>query len=323
MATRNRPWSSLLSSNGSSWPSRVTVMSSGSRRAFASFVVHAVPEPEDAVLAVDREVDGDRLGDLQVAVLGDVEVRDVRRDRGVLVVRRRLAVPEEQRRDRQQRGDDRHADRVADDPSHERDSSGLAGCAVSVRAGTLRGDDARSSTRPPGFWRELPREGRMLLSIIVIEFFGTGLVLPFQVVYLHEVREFALSDVGLMLGLSPLIGLLVVGPGGLAIDRLGARRIILLVLSLNIVEQHRPRLRRVGVAGGARAGAAGHRLRAVVAGLPEPDRRGRAERPAAALLRRQLHPAQPRHRHRRRRRRLLRRRRPGRDLPGDLRRRRG
>ena len=74
----------------------------------------------------------------------------------------------------------------------------------------------------------------MLLSIIVIEFFGTGLVLPFQVVYLHEVREFTLSDVGLMLGLSPLFGLLVVGPGGLAIDRLGARRIILLVLSLNI-----------------------------------------------------------------------------------------
>jgi len=74
----------------------------------------------------------------------------------------------------------------------------------------------------------------MLLSIIVIEFFGTGLVLPFQVVYLHEVRGFALSDVGVMLGLSPLLGLLVVGPAGIAIDRIGARRIVLFVLSMTI-----------------------------------------------------------------------------------------
>ena len=87
-------------------------------------LVDAVPEPEDAVLAVDRHVDGDRLGDLEVAVLVDVEVRDVRRDRGVLVVGRRLAVPEEERRDRQQGGDDQHADRVAHEPDHERDSSG-------------------------------------------------------------------------------------------------------------------------------------------------------------------------------------------------------
>jgi MFS family permease len=69
---------------------------------------------------------------------------------------------------------------------------------------------------------------------VVIEFVGTGLVLPFQVVYLHEVRGFALSDVGLLLGLSPLLGLLVVGPGGLAIDRVGPRRIVLGILGLMI-----------------------------------------------------------------------------------------
>jgi MFS family permease len=85
-----------------------------------------------------------------------------------------------------------------------------------------------------GFWHDLPREGRMMLSIIVLEFFGTGLVLPFQVVYLNEVRGFALSDVGLMLGLSPLFGLLVVGPGGLLIDRVGARRIVIGVLCLSV-----------------------------------------------------------------------------------------
>ncbi len=86
-----------------------------------------------------------------------------------------------------------------------------------------------------GFWRDLPREGRLMLSIVVLEFLGTGLVLPFNVVYLHEVRDFSLSDVGLLLGLPPLMGLLVVGPGGSAIDRLGARRIQLWVLVLMVV----------------------------------------------------------------------------------------
>ena len=73
-----------------------------------------------------------------------------------------------------------------------------------------------------------------MLSIVVLEFLGTGLVLPFNVVYLHEVRDFSLSDVGLLLGLPPLMGLLVVGPGGSAIDRVGARRIQLGVLTLLI-----------------------------------------------------------------------------------------
>jgi MFS family permease len=86
-----------------------------------------------------------------------------------------------------------------------------------------------------GFWRDLPREGRMMLSIVVLEFLGTGLVLPFHVLYLHEVRGFTLSDVGLLLGVPPLMGLLVVGPGGSAIDRFGARRIQLGVLSLLII----------------------------------------------------------------------------------------
>ena len=63
--------------------------------------------------------------------------------------------------------------------------------------------------------------------MVVFEFLGTGLVLPFHVVYLHEVRGFSLSDVGLLLGLPPLVGFLVVGPGGAAIDQLGARRVIL------------------------------------------------------------------------------------------------
>ena len=91
-------------------------------------------------------------------------------------------------------------------------------------------------TRPSlaSFWHDLPREGKLLLSVVVFEFLGTGLVLPFHVVYLHEVRGFALSDVGLLLGLPPLVGFLVVGPGGTLIDRLGARSILVCTLLLLI-----------------------------------------------------------------------------------------
>lgn len=85
------------------------------------------------------------------------------------------------------------------------------------------------------FWHDLPREGKLLLSVVVFEFIGTGLVLPFHVVYLHEVRGFELGHVGLLLGLPPLVGFLVVGPGGSAIDRFGARRILMGALALQVV----------------------------------------------------------------------------------------
>lgn len=96
------------------------------------------------------------------------------------------------------------------------------------------------TTLPPAaglssFWRDLPREGRMLLSIVVVQFVGTGLVLPFLVVYLHEIRGFALSDVGLLIGLGPLMGFLAVGPGGTIIDKYGARVVMLATMSLEVV----------------------------------------------------------------------------------------
>ena len=70
---------------------------------------------------------------------------------------------------------------------------------------------------------------------MVFQFIGTGLVLPFHVVYLHEVRDFPLADVGLLLGISPLVGFLAVGPGGAAIDRIGARRVMIICLALFVL----------------------------------------------------------------------------------------
>ncbi len=86
--------------------------------------------------------------------------------------------------------------------------------------------------------------------------------------------------------------------------------------------QRAPGLRRDAAGGGVRADAVRHRLRRHLAGLPDHDRDGRPGGAAAALLRRQLHAAQPRHRDRRHRRRVRRRRRPAGDVPVHLPRRR-
>ena len=96
---------------------------------------------------------------------------------------------------------------------------------------------SETATKPTlaSFWHDLPREGKLLLSVVVLEFIGTGLVLPFHVVYLHEVRGIDLGHVGLLLGLPPLVGFLIVGPGGSAIDRFGARRILIGALVLQVV----------------------------------------------------------------------------------------
>jgi MFS family permease len=78
-----------------------------------------------------------------------------------------------------------------------------------------------------GFWSELPRDGRWLLSTVVVQFFGRGLTLPFTIIYLHEVRGFSLGLSGTLMGLIAVVGLLVTGPAGALVDRYGARRIML------------------------------------------------------------------------------------------------
>ncbi len=97
--------------------------------------------------------------------------------------------------------------------------------------------DATAPSPPTlsSFWRDLPREGRLMLSVVVVQFLGTGLVLPFLVVYLHEIRGFSLGDVGLLIGLGPLMGFVAVGPGGTIIDRYGARVVMLASLVLEVL----------------------------------------------------------------------------------------
>ncbi|GAB3693071.1 MDR family MFS transporter [Angustibacter aerolatus] len=85
-------------------------------------------------------------------------------------------------------------------------------------------------TAPPrpalaSFWHDLPREARLLLATVVVDALGAGLVLPFGVVYLHEVRDMPLTTVGAVLGVPAVVALLLVGPFGSLIDRFGPRRV--------------------------------------------------------------------------------------------------
>ena len=84
------------------------------------------------------------------------------------------------------------------------------------------------------FWHDLPREGRLLLSVVAFEFIGTGLVLPFWVVYLHEIRGFSLDVVGLLLAAMSAAGVVTSIPGGTLIDRVGPRSSMIVVLLASI-----------------------------------------------------------------------------------------
>jgi MFS family permease len=77
-----------------------------------------------------------------------------------------------------------------------------------------------------GFWRALPTPGRWLLSTTAISTLGRGMTLPFTVIYVHEVRGVPLDVAGLLMGLIAVVALVVTGPMGALIDRLGSRVVL-------------------------------------------------------------------------------------------------
>jgi MFS family permease len=94
-----------------------------------------------------------------------------------------------------------------------------------------------AATRPSlsSFWHDLPREGRLLLSTVVVDALGTGFVLPFAVVYLHEVRGLPLETVGAVLAVPAVVALALLGPIGTIIDRFGPRRVQAVAMLVQLV----------------------------------------------------------------------------------------
>lgn len=94
-----------------------------------------------------------------------------------------------------------------------------------------------ASPRPrlADFWHDLSRDGRLLLSTVAVDALGTGLVLPFAVVYLHDVRHIPLGTVGTIIAVPAMVALALLGPVGSIIDRLGPRRVQLFALISQVV----------------------------------------------------------------------------------------
>lgn len=72
----------------------------------------------------------------------------------------------------------------------------------------------------------LPREVWLLQLGGVMNSFGNGVVLPFLVIYLHDIRHFSLAVAGLVVSVSAAAQLTAGLGAGPLVDRLGARRVL-------------------------------------------------------------------------------------------------
>ncbi|HUR51486.1 MAG TPA: MFS transporter [Mycobacteriales bacterium] len=72
----------------------------------------------------------------------------------------------------------------------------------------------------------LPPAARRLIATVVIARLGTGLTLPYTLIFLHEVRGMALPTVGMLMAIPGLVGLAAVPVSGALVDRLGPRPVL-------------------------------------------------------------------------------------------------
>ena len=72
----------------------------------------------------------------------------------------------------------------------------------------------------------LDRVVRRYLASVAVSRFGTGLTLPFTLIYLHEVRGIDLPTVGLLLAVPAVVGLAAVPLSGALVDRIGPRPVL-------------------------------------------------------------------------------------------------
>ncbi len=81
-----------------------------------------------------------------------------------------------------------------------------------------------------GLVPELPRDGWTLLAGDAVSAVGSGLTLPFLLVYLHGVRGLGLGEAGLALSMVALAGFAGNPVGGSLVDRVGGRAALLMGL---------------------------------------------------------------------------------------------
>src|SRR5204863_4331186 len=76
-------------------------------------------------------------------------------------------------------------------------------------------------------WRTgLPRPVLILQAGNALNYFGYGLILPFEIIYLHQIRGFSTSIAGLVLAATQGTAAIAAPPRGALLDRYSARAIV-------------------------------------------------------------------------------------------------
>ena len=76
-------------------------------------------------------------------------------------------------------------------------------------------------------WRTgLPRPVLILQAGNVLNYFGYGLILPFEIIYLHQIRGFSVSTAGLVLAATMGTAAIVTPPTGALLDRYSAKALV-------------------------------------------------------------------------------------------------
>src|SRR6059036_340890 len=76
-------------------------------------------------------------------------------------------------------------------------------------------------------WRTgLPRPVLILQAGNALNYFGTGLILPFEIIYLHQVRGFPTATAGLVLATVMGTAAVVALPSGTLLDRFSAKPLL-------------------------------------------------------------------------------------------------
>src|SRR5689334_16984089 len=86
--------------------------------------------------------------------------------------------------------------------------------------------------RLPMIDRRLPRPVQTLQLGGLCNAFGNGVVLPFTLIYLHNVRGISLAVAGLVLATNATVALVSTPIGGHLVDRFGGRRTLATALVL-------------------------------------------------------------------------------------------
>ena len=133
-------------------------------------------------------------------------------------------------------------------------------------------------------WRTgLPRPVLILQAGNALNYFGYGLVLPFEIIYLHQIRDFSTSTAGLVLAATMGTSAIVTPPTGVLLDRHSAKAIVVAGSFASVFGYagfafvERPwQAFACSIVGGAGLGAAGTANRTLVVRLVTPEQRAAA-----------------------------------------------